>query len=311
MNKYKSQAIAVDFDGVIAEFSDGIEEFGKLIPGAKEAMAELRRLGYKIIIHTARPSRKDHLDSLANYLTEKGIPFDEINTNSDCEWKSTKPIADIYIDDRACRFEGNWEKTLADTKRHLGLSNNCPDFCNYERLLSKIKVRTKQVSKFEEFLRKETNWLTAPASTRFHLSEKGGLIKHSVNVANMLLKLSQMLSPELSEESCLIVALYHDVGKVGYAGNSYYIKTNEHTSEEEGARYRINPDCTYMDIATRSLYLVSQYIELSPEEAQATRYHDGQYIPENRGVAHRESKLTRLLQYADNWCGDVLEERRL
>ena len=41
MNKYKSQAIAVDFDGVIAEFSDGIEEFGKPIPGAKEAMAEL------------------------------------------------------------------------------------------------------------------------------------------------------------------------------------------------------------------------------------------------------------------------------
>jgi hypothetical protein len=53
MNKYKSQAIAVYFDGVIAEFSDGIEEFGKPIPGAKEAIAELRRLGYKIIIHTA------------------------------------------------------------------------------------------------------------------------------------------------------------------------------------------------------------------------------------------------------------------
>jgi len=26
MNKYNSQAIAVDFDGVIAEFSDGIED---------------------------------------------------------------------------------------------------------------------------------------------------------------------------------------------------------------------------------------------------------------------------------------------
>jgi len=53
VNEYKSQAIAVDFDGVIAEFSDSIEEFGKPIPGAKEAMAELRRFGYKIIIHTA------------------------------------------------------------------------------------------------------------------------------------------------------------------------------------------------------------------------------------------------------------------
>lgn len=248
---------------------------------------------------------------MANYLTEEGIPFDEINKNSDCEWKSTKPIADIYIDDRACRFEGNWEKTLEDAKRFLGLNNNLPDFFDYERLLSKIKVRAKQVSKFEEFLRKGTNWITAPASTRFHLSEKGGLIKHSVNVANTLLKLSQMLSPELSEESCTIVALYHDLGKVGYAGNPYYIKTNEHTSEEEGTRYRINPECPYMDIATRSLYLVSQHVQLSPEEAQAIRYHDGQYIIEKRSVAHRESKLTRLLQYADNWCGGILEESRL
>jgi hypothetical protein len=52
-------------------------------------------------------------------------------------------------------------------------------------------------------------------------------------------------------------------------------------------------------------------VQLSPEEAQAIRYHDGQYIIEKRSVAHRESKLTRLLQYADNWCGGVLEERRL
>ena len=42
-------------------------------------------------------------------------------------------------------------------------------------------------------------------------------------------------------------------------------------------------------------------------EAQAIRYHDGQYIDENRSVAHRETKLTRLLQYADNWSGGILE----
>jgi hypothetical protein len=39
------------------------------------------------------------------------------------------------------------------------------------------------------------------------------------------------------------------------------------------------------------------------------RYHDGQYIEENRGVAHREARLTRLLQYADNWAGCVTEDR--
>ena len=49
---------------------------------------------------------------------------------------------------------------------------------------------------------------------------------------------------------------------------------------------------------------------LHPENlAQAIRYHDGQYIDENRSVAHRETELTRLLQYADNWSGGVLEDR--
>jgi hypothetical protein len=63
-----------------------------------------------------------------------------------------------------------------------------------------------------------------------------------------------------------------------------------------------------MDIASRSLFIVSKFIDLTEEEAQAIRYHDGQYIDENKSVAHKETKLTRLLQYADNWAGGVLEK---
>ena len=40
--KHKSNAIAVDFDGVIAELTDDIEEFGKIIPGARETLVDLR-----------------------------------------------------------------------------------------------------------------------------------------------------------------------------------------------------------------------------------------------------------------------------
>ena len=39
-------------------------------------------------------------------------------------------------------------------------------------------------------------------------------------------------------------------------------------------------------IGMRSLYLVSQYIPLSDEEAQAIAYHDGMYVTEGRAVAH-------------------------
>jgi 23S rRNA maturation-related 3'-5' exoribonuclease YhaM len=175
-------------------------------------------------------------------------------------------------------------------------------------LLEKIRERERDVRRFEEFLRAETAWATAPASTRFHLARPGGLVEHSVNVARTLLRLRESLAPELSEESCVIVALYHDTGKAGTAGRPYYLPNPDAWQvRNRGVRYVINRDLPHMDIASRSLMLVSRFVPLSDEEAQAIRYHDGQYIEENRSVAHRETKLTRLLQYADNWSGGVIE----
>ena len=180
----------------------------------------------------------------------------------------------------------------------------------YNELLGLISEREEQAQEFNKFLSEKTNWLTAPASTRFHLAEEGGLVQHSVNVAETLLKLRDTLMPELLTESCVIVGLFHDTGKVGYEGIPYYIPNPEEWQvKKRGIKYKVNPECPHMDIATRSLYLVSQYIDLTPEEAQAVRYHDGQYIDENKSVAHRETPLTRLVQYADNWSGGVIEER--
>jgi len=169
-------------------------------------------------------------------------------------------------------------------------------------------VRSEEVARFEEFLRNQTAWLTAPASTRFHLAKKGGLIEHSLNVASTLLTLRETLAPDISEESCVIAGLYHDVGKVGVAGKPYYLPNpSEWHVRNRGVNYVVNEEIVHMDIATRSLLLIGPYVPLTDEEAQAIRYHDGQYIDENRSVAHREARLTRLLQYADNWSGGVLE----
>lgn len=182
---------------------------------------------------------------------------------------------------------------------------------SHSELLEFVVNRMTEVQRFEEFLRNETCWLTSPASTRFHLAEQGGLVEHSANVANTLLKLRDSLAPELSTESCVIVGLYHDLGKIGMPGKPYYLPNpSEWHVRNRGIRYIVNEGLVHMDIATRSLFLVSRYITLSDEEAQAIRYHDGQYIDENRSVAHRETRLTRLLQYADNWSGGVLEERQ-
>ncbi|MDO9098753.1 MAG: HD domain-containing protein [Candidatus Methanoperedens sp.] len=142
----------------------------------------------------------------------------------------------------------------------------------YEALLAKIHDRKKAVNKFIDMLHSETSWLTSPASTKYHLNIEGGLLEHSIGVAETLLRLRAALAPEISEESCVIVGLFHDIGKVGMPGKPYYLP--EIKNDEPTGAYSINPDIVAMGLSLRSLYLVSQYIPLSDAEAQAIAYHD-------------------------------------
>ncbi len=178
-----------------------------------------------------------------------------------------------------------------------------------QALLCRLVTRGREILQFEKFLRAETAWLTAPASTRFHFACEGGLVRHACNVTRTLLELRTLLAPDISEESCIIVGLYHDLGKAGMPGMPYYLPNpSQWHIKNRGIHYVVSKDMAYMDIASRSLFLVAQHLPLSNEEAQAIRYHDGQYIDENSSVAHREARLTLLLQYADNWSGEVLEK---
>jgi hypothetical protein len=180
----------------------------------------------------------------------------------------------------------------------------------YEALKQKAVKRKKEFDAFINMLEKETSWLTSPASTKYHLNKEGGLLEHSVGVTETLLKLRDLLTPEIPEESCIIVGLFHDVGKIGMPGKPRYLKNdNQWEIEKRGITYKINPQETYMNLAARSLYLVSRYIPLSDSEAQAILYHDGQYIEANKEVAHRETPLTLLVQFADSWTAHVYEER--
>ncbi|MGC8804428.1 MAG: HD domain-containing protein, partial [Candidatus Ratteibacteria bacterium] len=134
---------------------------------------------------------------------------------------------------------------------------------------------------------------TSPASTKYHLGAEHGLLIHSVNVTNTMLILKNALFKKIADESCIIVGLFHDVGKIGMPHAPRYIKKN--------SNYIYNENQVEMSVAARSLYLVSKFIPLTDEEAQAILYHDGQYIMENRSVAHRECALTLLVTFADTW----------
>ena len=181
----------------------------------------------------------------------------------------------------------------------------------YDVLRQKVVKRKKEFDSFINMLEKDSSWLTSPASTKFHLNKEGGLLEHSVGVAESLLKFREPLAPQISEDSCVIVGLLHDVGKIGMPGKPRYIKnTDAWQIKNRNMTYNINPDEVYMNLATRSLYLIAKYIPLSDTEAQAILYHDGQYVEGNKEVAHHEMPLTLLVHFADLWTATVYEEGR-
>lgn len=183
----------------------------------------------------------------------------------------------------------------------------------YQALKDKVCVRKEEFTDLMKYIEEETSYLTAPASTKFHLCREQGLLEHCVNVAEYLLKIKAVLAPEISDESCVIVALLHDLGKAGMPGHPQYIK-NEPTAKQKAAGfsattpYRFNKELLYLSVPIRSLYLIASRFPLTEEEVQAIVYHDGQYVEDNRSVANKEEKLTLLLQYADSWSGFIVEK---
>jgi 23S rRNA maturation-related 3'-5' exoribonuclease YhaM len=130
-------------------------------------------------------------------------------------------------------------------------------FERYSFLKSLVKDRKEQFDRLISFMEKETAWLTAPASTKYHLCKEGGLLEHSVNVAETMLKIKSAIAPEISDESCVIVALLHDLGKVGMPGNPQYL-VNEPSEKQQkhGYKpdypYRFNSELTYLRLLHNS-----------------------------------------------------------
>jgi hypothetical protein len=102
----KPRIIAVDFDGTLCEYDGwkGPAHFGKPIPGVVKTLRELKKLSWAVVIWTTR--KNDH--ALRAHLEKYNVPYDYINKHP---WQppgsSHKITADVYLDDRAMRFNGN------------------------------------------------------------------------------------------------------------------------------------------------------------------------------------------------------------
>lgn len=105
----RRRTIAVDFDGVIANYDGwkGAKSLGAPRLDVLAALQQLKLEGWKIIVHTTRGA-----ESIKQYLIDANVPFDELNQNSDYQTEGSKPVATVYWDDRAVRYSGDAERDL-------------------------------------------------------------------------------------------------------------------------------------------------------------------------------------------------------
>lgn len=179
---------------------------------------------------------------------------------------------------------------------------------------------------FDEFMEwlQTTDFFEAPASSKYHLNVPGGLCQHSINVYKRLYK---FLYNEYggdcngySKETIALVSLFHDLCKtnfykIGWKNQKTYDpETVQNALPRERKRdaagdfiwetvpcYTVEEDFIYGH-GEKSVFLLMQYIMLSPEEAQAIRFHMGSWNSEearNAGDCWGKNPLAFFLHFAD------------
>ena len=102
------KTVVFDFDGVIHSYTSGWKGSAIIpdppVPGIREAIAEIRRAGYDVVVVSTRCNTLDGYAAIREWLYRNKIVVDDV--------KVEKPPAIAYIDDRAICFDGKPDTLL-------------------------------------------------------------------------------------------------------------------------------------------------------------------------------------------------------
>lgn len=155
-----------------------------------------------------------------------------------------------------------------------------------------------------------TDFFTAPASTRFHGCYEGGLVQHSLNVYTQLKKLCRWYKCEASDESIAIVSLFHDLCKVGCYKVDMRWRKDQNNQWEQYPTWKYEEDFAYGGHGAKSVFLVQSFMKLTPEEASAINCHMGQWDAtqySNPTAVYERNLLAWLLHVADEAADFIIE----
>ncbi len=182
----------------------------------------------------------------------------------------------------------------------------------------KRDIKREGADKLLEYLL-SSDFFTAPASARFHCSYEGGLCEHSLNVYDCLKsylsmpRTMEIMGTSYNDESIAIVALLHDLCKIGVYKKGFRNVKNEQGSWQRVDTFEYEDKLPYGH-GEKSVYIASGYIKLTREEAFAIRYHMGYSSqtedPRNVSAAFEMFPLAFALSTADSEATYFIEGKK-
>ena len=207
------------------------------------------------------------------------------------------------------------DRFAQEMKTFEGLCNKAQtDLQAYIAGAADIDTKNKLEKRYNEFnnlvnhVVNETNFINAPASTKYHLCIPHGTLIHSNSVAKLVIKLNNALGANIPIYKCITVGLFHDLGK----HDDY--KENEPTDKQKKAGYKATPpyifnsDNPYNEHESQSLYIISKYLRLDEDEWTAILYHNSPWDGVMK-CAFKRNELMTILQNSDYWSATYLEDR--
>lgn len=186
------------------------------------------------------------------------------------------------------------------------------------------KVDRPGVDKLMKYIQ-SSDFYTAPASTKFHLSCEGGLLQHSLNVLDALrgllvfnpitslyeYQVAGKVAAEIPAESVTVAALLHDICKTHFYGVSTRNVKNEKTNRWEKQPYYTVEDKMPLGHGPKSAMIVKQYMELTMPEMYAIWWHmgfNGNYENDTAaGASYEKYPLALALYTADMIASRLME----
>ena len=204
-----------------------------------------------------------------------GVTIEE-NTRSPAEKKSTtQPIRNRKETEN---MDNQTTQTKQPTEAELALQKQKEKFVSLLQSTHREGL-DKVIAGLEKL-----GFFTAPASSKHHLAEKGGLLQHSLNVyeqAALIREIEVGMKPELAEklpnESIIIASLLHDVCKAEIYKIELKNKKNEQTGQwEKVPQYVAHYEHCPMGHGEKSVIrLLRMGLELTNDEILAIRWHMG------------------------------------